>query len=1103
MKRGSALLVVLGMLAFMVISALAFSAYMRYSRLPSSYLRRSSASRLLAKAALAEAIDEIDAAIGDNPHPGFGNRQPRPGAGSLAADVDGLDNEDLRTRNHWRNHIYLGTNGLLNADSTVATLSLEALAYIPPALVNEARYYSRRSFGGIWRNLGFDSGRYAFCAIDVSDHLNVNALSANVGRGSNPNGRISLACLCEDTQTHKSYKTKPKAWDDFMKNFREVSPAEAAAKGDEVKMSDTKVPLTSIADLNLAIHDKRPGQFTSPFCEYIQQGTSPSFLSGVTDAPDDEKGNLIRNLAFVTDGYFPAERTYSTSEGGNVEPELDLCQDANQPFSKSLLDSCDTIKLRTLIETTEAGQEGGTRLRNHISGLGMAMLYDYLDENNVPVSLAIPSVERTPMITGLWHDFSNIGVKVNVTTDPEGVTAENLKTDGCPGAVLKDEKHRTVTYKKIYKFDGAAFVAGVLGAPLKVTAADPFLRDHGESESIKLDGSIGFFFTNGKMGLRPEDAETLHVKGDGDMPCMETSGLQTDGNGFVLRVPLKSQNITLPQGGSEAEASLLFDSFNSGFQEAKSALIKAFDDNALMTVTWTAEQTATVDEQTGVRTWTGDPSRTEAVCGIRPLTANGALDGTFDGQSLLGLLNAGTAPELTLNAAITLRIKNKNGKTVDLVPAYLDDDERHNGVNNFKTMTGEAKRPGGAYPVMLFRGELFKVSDDESNPDAIIQKPIANAFAKQGVMCLDPRWNWAPEHWFRHDAEINADTWISECHTLFSEGRSPGGGKVMRDRDIFMATSDTGYLQSVYELAFLPRITDLDVSHESEIWGDIGTLADSRPADFPADFASLYANRDLMWRTYCPYDRSNASGGRIESDWFDNVGLVSNGGGYKLNPYCDNTNVMMTAFANTPVDWWAACVNPWVDVGVSESDRTDAERFNRKYAFNEMNTSEKFAWKDLRRIANNFIQAMRRTEAYNPNQDDSYWEDAFDWLDWSGERAHFGNDDAYRDYFGTAPVKSTLPGFDNDQLDSNTVDLWDVDRKFLYGYWRECFAARKQQLFLVFVRAEPLMMGGGSLKQTPPQLGARAVALVWRDPKKGSKSNAPHQTRVLFYRQFE
>ena len=87
-------------------------------------------------------------------------------------------------------------------------------------------------------------------------------------------------------------------------------------------------------------------------------------------------------------------------------------------------------------------------------------------------------------------------------------------------------------------------------------------------------------------------------------------------------------------------------------------------------------------------------------------------------------------------------------------------------------------------------------------------------------------------------------------------------------------------------------------------------------------------------------------------------------------------------------------------------------------------------------------------------------------------------------------------------LSGNTDTLWDVDRKFLYGFWKECFGV-KQQLYLIFVRAEPVMLGSGMSGQIPPQLGARAVALVWRDPRKSKDAVSPHQTRVLFYRQFE
>jgi len=99
-------------------------------------------------------------------------------------------------------------------------------------------------------------------------------------------------------------------------------------------------------------------------------------------------------------------------------------------------------------------------------------------------------------------------------------------------------------------------------------------------------------------------------------------------------------------------------------------------------------------------------------------------------------------------------------------------------------------------------------------------------------------------------------------------------------------------------------------------------------------------------------------------------------------------------------------------------------------------------------------------------------------------------------------------------------DLYDIDRMFLHSYWRDCFANR-QQLFLIFVRAESTALGGTG-EGTPAQQGGRAVALVWRDPvapvsrdgdviaesdSQGAsayrKERHPHKMRVLFYRQFD
>jgi len=250
-----------------------------------------------------------------------------------------------------------------------------------------------------------------------------------------------------------------------------------------------------------------------------------------------------------------------------------------------------------------------------------------------------------------------------------------------------------------------------------------------------------------------------------------------------------------------------------------------------------------------------------------------------------------------------------------------------------------------------------------------------------------------------------------------------------------------------------------------------------------------------MWRTY----RLWAQNGEANDDLYD-LGVFDGGRGPRVNPYSDSLYVTLAALANTPYSWWAASTN-YNATGKGSVPDDDAEAFNKKYAFSAMKNDAKFAWEDLKLVAQNLQNAMRANE----NGD---WISGWENLNWGGG----ANNDV------------DLAGV---QFQGDTVDLYDVDRKFLYGYWRDCFAA-KQQLFLVFVRAEPLMMGGGAAGRTPPQLGARAMALVWRNPTPGSGgnyvagpaakldryrpknaqtassgSNMPLQTRVLFYRQFD
>ena len=156
---------------------------------------------------------------------------------------------------------------------------------------------------------------------------------------------------------------------------------------------------------------------------------------------------------------------------------------------------------------------------------------------------------------------------------------------------------------------------------------------------------------------------------------------------------------------------------------------------------------------------------------------------------------------------------------------------------------------------------------------------------------------------------------------------------------------------------------------------------------------------------------------------------------------------------------------------------------------------------EVKAITRRFAEAFRAGGAMP-------WEEVYDALPWF-DGLDPQNDDSFKEFMGV-------------KLDN--CPLFSVDRKFLYSYWRDCFA-NKQQLFLIFVRAESTALGGPG-EGTPSQQGGRAVALVWREPMSFNDGSNPHSTypdslasqsqrqryyagrrphrmRVLFYHQFD
>ena len=1071
-RKGSALLIVLGMLAFMVISAVAFSAYMRTSRLPSSYLRRVISSRMLVKAAMAEAIDEIDAAVGNFPHPGVwmnGNNLNAPQ--NLSYQGSELTRRQYRediepgerfsrspiicrdpvNANVWMGRVYIGNTNtmysraeqcLIPQNETVSTLSLEGLAYIPPPLVNEARYYSRHSNAATWHTLPFDAGRYAFCAIDVSDYFDINALAADVPRNSSPSGRISLSYLFENA-THDQSGSQGSSWDSFISQY------------------SGNVPLISLADWNLAMGSRSFGDIKGYFYDYAKKGSSlRDFYNGA--AASEEGKELIGRMTFVTDGWFPSTNSV-----------CDLA--VEQPFTEAQLSQANPLSYIDAANSISGNFK--TRLENSMPECSLAALYDYLDENKVPVSLSIPTTERVPMICGLQPELEGARLEIEEVKNPD-----NGGNDEYPGGEKPAGTTRKAKRTCVYKIKSDSFFGSMPGA--SVLVAYPFRHNEGLNDQFEVEGKLAMFFMTGTPGLRLGGYNTpvkqLQYAYDNGAPAMDKCGVKTEIENGVIVLPFTSSKTVSSSNFGGGDGFTKYEKLLT-FETAPGDVASKFDSLPLLTVTYEWEQTDLTD-RTSQDPWTGgvdpqDPPDLDkpdtAVSAFQVLDANGRVltinQGSLDGR------------DVSLNLAIWACVKHNDQimgkKWVDLAPAWGFDDKYNGMMDDVAWEMAANDFGGGKMPIMRFNtGVSFKLSVGEIKA---LSQPKDIQITPKAVMMHDPRFNYAPEQWFEYTSALNEGSWGQEN----SNGK--GAADPNKDGDIFMSVSDQGYMQSVYELANIPRLRD-DGFNGGGVRGNLAGVGNS--TTYAASGSEV--NYAYMWRTYDPFGRYGNHCNCI-GDGFESLGITSEGSGFKINPYSDSTNVLMAAFANTPHEWRVASEEP-LNGGVKISNTDTAKGFNANHAWNAYSSDNKgvlIEWEDLEQLAGVFMDDMRQSNGAS-------WEDVWADLGWyDRDRTDANEYLIFRDDKDTKLLE-------NDWQHK----IYNCDRKFLYGFWHDCFAA-KQQLYLVFVRVEPAFMGGGSVSQTPPQLGARAVALVWRDPVDRDTQNQnypkPHRTRILFYRQFD
>lgn len=1073
-KSGSALLIVLGFLSFMVVSAVAFAIYMRAERMPSSALRRAVATRHLVHAALAEAIARVDDAVRGDPFPGLCDTNTDFSAKGTYTYRD----QRGQAMDVWQGRVFMPPDPLGGTTTretrfapvteTVSVLTLEGLGYLPPGLVNDVRFLSRSSWAAQWQQLPFDAGRFAFCAVNVSDYFDVNRVWANRGRTSEAGGRLSLGYLFDPSFDPTAgngasagdvvnFAADAATFDRFVHTTRQTGDDKG---NDNTQAVGSDTPYVSLLDYNLALGRNGGGSSLLPlFYNWIDRSSQSSYYQ-----EGSQQAKSAARQPFVTE-------SVSTNESWLV----DLATAKGQPFYGRNLTPSQNVRVSDVVnynsEFFRQVFSSGSKL---LSPLDYVTLYDYLDHDDIPLSLAAPCVERVPMVAALEQ---------TVQFAPGPMPAKPGPTT--PGG--RNQPKTSITY---FDVDRNWFQPGVL----TTVVAFPF--KHGKTRNNHLSGGpfkvqalVRLFLAPPGLNARSPIAAQLRPQNDDDWKKGEDAFTFNGQSGvFMLSVRSQEVDLTLPNsvqdeadafctgGGGSGIVAIPVDFFGSlGVQNFPNdphmltvKTVEHYDDNGLPT----------------------GKKEKQYTLNIRPfIDANGNLPSGAQDISETEF-NAVAGIEVVPYVCVWVRIDNDDG-TVDLVPAYPDDDVLNGGAGGDPVLQTYG---GSSAPLMRFVGDgvpfsLQTIAAGNFSGGTPTWKPKA-------MYTVDPRFNWAPESWYASEQSgVTFDKWLDATRSAVGMGTD-----ATRDEDIFLFTSNQGVLQSLGEFAFLPRLF--------ENGADLISASSFDGAERTA--ANQVANFACMWRSY-PVDRN----------WYAQWAALHVGRSTAreclVNPYTDNRAVMMAALANTPVDYWAAGRGMAADCAlrkdgakmINDTDpwiTTAADAL--KYAFGSKSDDpgDRLACQNLMSFADQIMTEMRTgtlgliesnmgNNNWNPA---TAWEDIWDNLAWDIQQ----NGNSVTRFLGVDL--------------GNNVALHSVDRKFLYSYWRDCFA-NNQQLFLIFVRAESNALGGPG-EGTPAQQGGRAVALVWRNPAatdlegrtydaqnqyNTSGERKPHQTRVLFYHQFD
>jgi len=1051
-RKGSALLIVLGFVSFMLVSAVAFSVYMRTERLSSSGYRNSVSTRHFCRATLAFAKDAIEESFESEDYAHLAHRFP--GLGKLSG--------------RWKGRVlYPKGKTVGRFTDTVATLSMEGLAYIPPAAVNDARQHSRHTNTAIWQRFRFEIARCSYTVLNVSDFLDVNKLRPGA-RTSGAFDRISLAYLWMDGSGEK-----------FDPGDDSGAAAEDFGKFLDKRGSDSSgVPFVSLMDFNAALAKSTKSDFKklgmlSPYYEYLlggqgkAKGRTNLFYEGAEEPSHLENGDILKSARrgwFVTDSWSTNRWPKEMNPGKGYY--ANLAYEEGQPFKsnawKSNTDDLSMYQIFKKFRQTTSGTpwSSGAEIVKGADGEDpiiygpelSTVLFDYLDMDDTPISLAMPCTERAPMVAA-----------VELGVDEQGVTVQRNQSGGenddiTTYSLKLDKPFKDLRVTTVFPFKHAEDLAG------KTYEVEAFVRVWIESAHAANDST-----RPGAADATQSDEAATAAAAAGKHPVGDPDKCGKSGSGGVNPEFEKcswtfklaaDEKITVPSSGvtdeNEAFQSIRFRPDGSGKQI-----------DVLRKIKMPAEpgKTATYEYECLLVRPDGTP--------LAP--------GKFQLKDINALVNA-LGGGLVFRTAVWVAVKGEDGKYCDLVPACLEDDKNYNerDIDHSERFIASGKELG--YPQLYFR--------QKEKPEDMLMwicmgavsggmgmgggmgggnDTLTFSYGNTAVVACDPRYNYAPENWMAA-APGTAPLNVWKEKFLNQDGR---------DSDIFMAVSNCTNLQSIAEFGMIPRWDCFD-----------------NPDRYKGGaYSSTHPDGKCFWRTFRLFNQ----GGKA-SDNLYSLGVVNmKTGMQRLNPYSDLPPIRLALVANTPYDWWSAGAG--YNINKNSGTPLKLEQ-TLKYTFTPGYSSFKKEFpgavmtrENQKKIAKFIFDDVRRKARHLKEPDDL----DSDGADWTKAPEWYEVYDGW-DWFSEGNTEKML-GLDLGGGGA-AAKLHLCDKKFLYGFWRDCLGD-DQQLFLVFCRAEPQMVNGEDTGSTPAQLGARSVALVWREPRPPLQQRAPHRTRLLYYHQFE